>query len=108
MPIIVVASIGILVNLGSAWLMRAGHAHVLNKRGAFLHLMADAVVSLTAVLAGVGMLVRPHEVDDDAFSDSTSKALDQCFGINHATLQIEWGDACEHDLHDAAPHHSRN
>ncbi len=57
MPIIVVAAIGIAVNLGGAWLMRAGHADDLNKRGAFLHLMADAAVSLAAVLAGVGMLL---------------------------------------------------
>ncbi len=54
-PVIVVAALGILVNLGAAWLVRDGHAHDLNKRGAFLHLMADAAVSLAAVLAGVGM-----------------------------------------------------
>lgn len=54
-PVIVVASLGILVNLGAAWLVRDGHAHDLNKRGAFLHLVADAAVSLAAVLAGVGM-----------------------------------------------------
>ena len=45
-PVIVVAALGILVNLGAAWLVRDGHAHDLNKRGAFLHLMADAAVSL--------------------------------------------------------------
>lgn len=55
MPVMVVAGIGIVVNLGAAWLMREGHAHDLNKRGAFLHLMADAAVSLAAVLAGLGM-----------------------------------------------------
>lgn len=36
--------------------MRDGHAQDLNRRGAFLHLVADAAVSLAAVLAGVGML----------------------------------------------------
>lgn len=56
MPIIVVAAIGILVNLGAAFLMRHGHDQDLNRRGAFLHLMADAAVSLAAVLAGIGML----------------------------------------------------
>lgn len=54
-PVIVVAAIGIVVNLGAAWLVRGGHAHDLNRRGAFLHLLADAAVSLAAVLAGVGM-----------------------------------------------------
>lgn len=56
LPVIVIAAIGIAVNLGAAWFVREGHAHDLNRRGAFLHLIADAAVSLAAVLAGVGML----------------------------------------------------
>lgn len=60
LPVVVVAGIGIVVNLGAAWLLRDGeghsHAHDLNRRGAFLHLMADAAVSLAAVIAGLGML----------------------------------------------------
>jgi len=55
LPVIVVAALGIAVNLGAAWLVRDGHEHDLNRRGAFLHLMADAAVSLAAVLAGAGM-----------------------------------------------------
>jgi cobalt-zinc-cadmium efflux system protein len=51
-------------------------------------------------------LVRPDDLDHDDFIDATTRALDHRFGINHATLQIERGKACEHDLHDAAPHHS--
>ena len=53
--VMVVAAIGILVNLGAAWFVRDGHQHDLNRRGAFLHLVADAAVSLAAVLAGLGM-----------------------------------------------------
>lgn len=56
MPVIVVAAIGIAVNLGAAWFVRDGHANDLNRRGAFIHLLADAAVSLAAVLAGIGML----------------------------------------------------
>ncbi|GHA75433.1 cation diffusion facilitator family transporter [Cognatilysobacter bugurensis] len=55
LPVILVAAMGIVVNLGAAWLVRSGHEHDLNRRGAFLHLLADAAVSLAAVLAGVGM-----------------------------------------------------
>lgn len=55
MPVMVVAAIGIAINLGAAWLVRDGHAHDLNRRGAFLHLVADAAVSLAAVLAGAGI-----------------------------------------------------
>jgi cobalt-zinc-cadmium efflux system protein len=183
MPVMVVAGIGILVNLGAAWLVRDGHDHDLNRRGAFLHLVADAAVSLAAVLAGAGMLafgwnwldpltallvgaviavgafallrdafdasmdavprnldrgqvqgflleqdgvasvhhlhiwslgageiamtahmVRSDDGDHDAFIDRLAHALDARFGINHPTLQIERGGACEHDRHDRAPH----
>lgn len=183
LPVIVVAAIGIAVNLGAAWFVRDGHAQDLNRRGAFLHLVADAAVSLAAVLAGIGMLtlgwawldpltallvgavvaigafgllrdafnaamdavprgidqaqvsaflaaqpgvsavhhlhiwslgageiamtahlVRPDIGDHDSFIDRLNHDLDHRFGINHPTLQIEHGQACEHDLHDRAPH----
>jgi cobalt-zinc-cadmium efflux system protein len=182
-PVMVIAGIGIAVNLGAAMFMRGGHDD-LNRRGAFLHLMADAAVSCAAVLAGAGMLafgwrwldpltallvgavvafsafrllrdsfnaamdavppnidqarvrdflascpgvtavhhvhiwslgagevamtahlVRPSEADHDAFIDGVTQDLDATFGINHPTLQIERGTACEHDLHDKAPHY---
>jgi cobalt-zinc-cadmium efflux system protein len=188
LPVIVVAAIGIVVNLGAAWMVRGGHDHAanrhdLNRRGAFLHLVADAAVSLAAVLAGLGMwrfgwhwldpitallvgvvvagsafsllrdafnaamdavppnidqaavrahlsaqagvtavhhlhiwslgagevamtahLVRPVDGDHDDFIDRMAQELDTRFGINHPTLQIELGNACEHDRHDLAPH----
>lgn len=183
MPVVVVAAIGILVNLGGAWLMRGGHGHDLNRRGAYLHLIADAGVSLAAVLAGLGMLwlgwawldpatgllvgavvalsafrllrdafnaamdavpaaldqagvrawlqaqpgvsavhhvhiwslgageiaMTAHLVRDgsdghDAFLDHVHRELDARFGINHPTLQVEFGGACLHDRDDRAPH----
>ena len=55
LPVMLVAAVGIAVNLGAAWFVRDGHAHDLNRRGAFLHLVADAAVSLAAVVAGAGM-----------------------------------------------------
>ena len=183
LPVIVVAAIGIAVNLGAALLVREQHpGQDLNRRGAYLHLLADAAVSLAAVLAGVGMwwlgwawldpavslligaviaigafgllresfnavmdavprsvdeaavrdflrqqpgviavhhlhvwslgtgqiamtahLVRPGEADNDVFLDELDRALDQRFGINHPTVQIEHGAACGHDRHDRAP-----
>jgi cobalt-zinc-cadmium efflux system protein len=182
-PVMVVAAIGIAVNLGAAWMVRDGHEHDLNRRGAFLHLVADAAVSLAAVLAGAGMwwlgwswldpvtalaigavvavgafgllresfnaamdavptsidqsqvqaflasqpgvvavhhlhiwslgageiamtahLVRPNDSDHDAFIDHLNHDLDHRFGINHPTLQVEHGRACEHDRHERAPH----
>lgn len=52
----VVAAIGILVNSFSAWLFMRGSQHDLNVRGAYLHMAADALVSLGVVLAGLAML----------------------------------------------------
>lgn len=183
-PVMWVATLGIAVNLGTAWLFHAGRSSDLNRRGAYLHLLADAGVSVAAVGAGLGMLtlgwywldpvlallvavvvavtgwglmresfaqvmdavpdnvdreaviawlaaqdgvqhvhhvhiwalgaeevaltahmVRPRVDDHDAFLDHLMQALEQRFGINHATLQFEHGRRCEHDQHDHAPHH---
>ena len=183
LTVMLVAALGIVVNLGAAWFVRGGHERDLNRRGAFLHLVADAAVSLAAVLAGFGMLtlgwrwldpltallvgavvaigafallrdafnaamdavptgirpadvraflasqpgvtavhhlhiwslgagevamtahlVRPDDTGHDGFIDAVVLALDERFGINHPTLQIERGIECGHDRHDNAPH----
>lgn len=52
----VVAGIGILINGFSAWLFMAGSKDDINIRGAYLHLAADAAISLGVLVAGV--LVR--------------------------------------------------
>ena len=54
--VLVVALVGIGVNAGSAFLFRA-HGSDLNARGAYLHLLADAVVSLAVVLAAAGIML---------------------------------------------------
>jgi len=50
--VMVVAAIGIVVNGVSAWLLLAGRKGDLNIRGAFLHLVGDAAVSVGVVGAG--------------------------------------------------------
>ncbi|NEU71782.1 cation transporter [Hassallia byssoidea VB512170] len=54
--IIGVAAIGIIINTVSALMFMSGRENDLNIRGAFLHLVADAVVSLGAVLAGIAIV----------------------------------------------------
>lgn len=179
-----VAGIGIAVNLGSAALFHRGQHNDLNKRGAYLHLLADAGVSMAAVMAGAGIwlkgwdwldpatavlvalvvgfaswgllkasfmqamdavpdhlskqevtdfllnmqgvtsvhhlhiwslgaeevaltahIVRNSSEGHDRFIDEANSALLEKYGINHATLQIELGQSCQHDHHDHAPHH---
>ncbi|MEO7102339.1 MAG: cation diffusion facilitator family transporter [Gemmatimonadaceae bacterium] len=51
--VIWVAALGIAINLGTALMFVAGRKGDLNIRGAFLHMAADAAVSLGVVIAGV-------------------------------------------------------
>jgi cobalt-zinc-cadmium efflux system protein len=48
-----VAAVGVLVNVGAALMFARGRARDVNRRGAFLHLIADAAVSAGVVVAGV-------------------------------------------------------
>jgi cobalt-zinc-cadmium efflux system protein len=54
--VIVVAAIGIAVNGLTAFLFSGGRHHDINIRGAFLHMMADALVSVAVVAAGLVIL----------------------------------------------------
>ena len=50
--IIAVAGVGIVINTATALLFMRGREHDLNIRGAFLHMAADALVSLGVVIGG--------------------------------------------------------
>ena len=52
LTIIWVAAIGVVVNGVTAWMFRGGRKSDLNIRGAFLHMAADAGVSVGVVIAG--------------------------------------------------------
>ncbi|QBE64305.1 cation diffusion facilitator family transporter [Pseudoduganella lutea] len=52
----VVAGIGILVNGISAWLFMKGSKDDLNIRGAYLHLAADAAISLGVLISGLAVM----------------------------------------------------
>lgn len=54
--VIGVALVGIVINTATALLFMSGQKEDLNIRGAFLHMAADAGVSLGVVLAGVALL----------------------------------------------------
>lgn len=56
LTVTLVAAIGILINGLSAWLFVRGSRDDLNIRGAYLHMMADAAVSLGVVIAGLAMM----------------------------------------------------
>lgn len=54
--VIVVASLAVVVNGLSAWLLSGGGRSDINVRGAFLHMLADAGVSVAVALAAVGIM----------------------------------------------------
>lgn len=68
MTVTVVAAIGIAVNGISAWLFVKGSKGDLNIRGAYLHMMADAGVSLGVVVGGIAMMLTGWYWLDSAIS----------------------------------------
>jgi cobalt-zinc-cadmium efflux system protein len=66
---IVVAVFGLLVNIAAAAILHAGHHHQnLNMRGAFLHVLSDAVGSVGAIAAGAIMLATGWYLADPLIS----------------------------------------
>lgn len=51
--VMIVASVGIVINGFTAWLFMKGKKNDLNVRSAFIHFVADALVSLGVVVAGI-------------------------------------------------------
>lgn len=51
-----VALLGVFINIGTALMLQHGSKNDINMRGAFLHMVADAAVSLGVVVAGLAML----------------------------------------------------
>ena len=95
MTVMVVAAIGILINGLSAWLLMAGQKGDLNIRGAFLHMVADAAVSLGVVVAGGLILLTGWNWLDPTVS----------IGISAVIVWGTWGllrEAINHSL-DAVP-----
>ncbi|HEX3184383.1 MAG TPA: cation diffusion facilitator family transporter [Pyrinomonadaceae bacterium] len=67
-PMMVVAAGGLAVNLICAWILHGRHEIDLNLRGAWMHVMGDALGSVAAILAGVCMALFGWYQADAAFS----------------------------------------
>lgn len=118
--IIVVAGIGFVINLGTALLFMKDQHKDLNVRGAYLHMIADAAVSLGVVIAGFVIMFSGWSVIDPLISllivvailwatwgllkDSVTLALDGApAGMDVSALRAALaalpGVASVHDLH---------
>jgi cobalt-zinc-cadmium efflux system protein len=66
--IMIVAGIGFVINLGTALLFMRDQHTDLNARGAYLHMMADAAVSIGVVIAGAAIMFTGWSVIDPLVS----------------------------------------
>ena len=64
----IVASLGLLVNVVAGTVLYGSHHHNLNLRGAFLHIVSDALGSVGAIAASLIMLFTGWYVADPAIS----------------------------------------
>ena len=67
-PMMVVAAGGLIVNLICAWILHGRHEIDLNIRGAWMHVMGDALGSVAAILAGACMAIFGWYQADALFS----------------------------------------
>jgi cobalt-zinc-cadmium efflux system protein len=68
LTVMIVAAAGIAINGFSAWLLMSGQGRDPNIRGAFLHLVGDAAVSVGVVVAGGAILLTGWNWLDPAVS----------------------------------------
>ncbi|HEX8071299.1 MAG TPA: cation diffusion facilitator family transporter [Pyrinomonadaceae bacterium] len=66
--LVVVAAGGLAVNLACAWLLHGAHADDLNVRGAWLHVLGDALGSVGALVAGALVALKGWYAADPLIS----------------------------------------
>lgn len=66
--VMLLAAVGVAVNGASAWLLSHGSKSDLNMHGAFLHMVADAAVSVAVIAAGLGIWLTGWQWLDPAVS----------------------------------------
>jgi len=115
-----VAAVGFVINLGTALLFMRDRHTDLNARGAWLHMMADAAVSIGVVLAGAAIMFTGWSIVDPLVSivivgvilwgtwgllkDSVNLALDAApRGVDVEAIRAAFlalpGVSAVHDLH---------
>lgn len=115
-----VAAVGFVINLGTALLFMRDQHSDLNARGAYLHMLADAAVSVGVVIAGAAILFTGWSIIDPLVSlaivavilwgtwgllkDSVNLALDAApRGVDVEAIRAAFlslpGVSAVHDLH---------
>lgn len=87
--VIAVAFAGVVINTATAWLLMAQQKHDLNLHGAFLHMVADAAVSVAVGLSGLAVLLTGQAWIDPALSILVSLViLVPALGLTRRALQL--------------------
>lgn len=87
--LLVVATLGLLVNLGSAVLLARAGGRSLNMRGAFVHMAIDAAGSVAAVVAGIAVILwNAQWVDPVASMFIALLVLWSAWGLLRDTAQV--------------------
>ena len=120
LPMLGVATLGLIANGVSAWILAQGEAENLNLRGALLHVIADALGSVGVIVAGIVILLTGWTPADpvvailigvlvlwsgitllresvDVLLEATPKGIDPR-EVEQALVQLP-GVAGVHDLH---------
>jgi cobalt-zinc-cadmium efflux system protein len=89
LEMLIIATAGLAANAISAWILMSHQKTDINVRGAFLHLVADSLGSVGAILAGVAMLWKGWFIVDPLASILISVIiLWSSFGIVKNTMRI--------------------
>jgi cobalt-zinc-cadmium efflux system protein len=87
--VVIVASLGLIVNLVSALVLFRARGGSLNMHGAFLHMAGDAAGSVAAIIAGVAVLAWNATWVDPAASIFVSLlVLWSCWGLLRDTTNV--------------------
>ncbi len=116
--VMIVAGIGVVINTATALLFMKGQKHDLNIKGAFLHMAADAAVSLGVVVAGLLIKLTGYQWIDPVtsfaiiavilwgtwglFTDSVDLALDAVpkhIDVDKVRIYLQSKEGV-HDIHD--------
>lgn len=96
-PMLGVAAAGLMANVASAVVLHGGRRRSLNLKGAYLHVLADALGSLSVLLAALIIRLTGWIPADSAaiLTEARTRLFDR-FGIEHVTIQIEESDNLEY------------
>lgn len=87
--LLVVATLGLAINLGSAVLLSRAQGESLNMRGAFVHMALDAAGSVGAIAAGIGVVVwQAGWVDPAASIAVAGLVVWSAWGLLRATANV--------------------